>query len=488
LSKFGIAALAVVVALIASVGLRASTPTAHADVDATRAVWCGFIDPIANCDDGVSAADIAAYAAVLGDEDGTLTPDDLDDVQQFGGNQLTDEDVTNLGQILIFAFVDDDGAVLFDAETGVSIVVSNDGLGGEAAPPVDANPETCDGADDLDCGTTTPDNGDGIVVATATEDTADEGDEVTVEVSQEDSDPEVQTLNIVGTAFEVTVAPVETTIQSDASADCAGEDGDPAVDDDDALSNPDSTVAVARVLDNDERDLTRIETDFDTGDTDIAEIGDTTDVPGLGTVSIDAGETAGIGAFAVVCGGDTTGDTTVTADIGTDDDSADITVVGEPANVTLAASPAQIACDGTQTSTVTATVTDSDGNNVANGTGVTFSVVALGTANPINTTTTDGTASSTITPLSGATAGVTVIVSSGDASASIRVDCSLPIPTTVPVGTATPPGGVTPPDTGTGGYLGQDSSAGFPLWTLVALALGSFALVAGGLVTRRAGR
>jgi hypothetical protein len=47
---------------------------------------------------------------------------------------------------------------------------------------------------------------------------------------------------------------------------------------------------------------------------------------------------------------------------------------------------------------------------------------------------------------------------------------------------------VTPPDTGTGGYLGQDSSAGFPMWTLVALALGSFALVAGGMVTRRAGR
>jgi hypothetical protein len=40
---------------------------------------------------------------------------------------------------------------------------------------------------------------------------------------------------------------------------------------------------------------------------------------------------------------------------------------------------------------------------------------------------------------------------------------------------------------GTGGYMSQDS-AGFPMWTLVALGLGSVALVAGGLVTRRAGK
>lgn len=41
---------------------------------------------------------------------------------------------------------------------------------------------------------------------------------------------------------------------------------------------------------------------------------------------------------------------------------------------------------------------------------------------------------------------------------------------------------------GNGGYLGQDGSAGFPMWTLIALALGSVALVVGGLVTRRSGK
>ena len=85
----------------------------------------------------------------------------------------------------------------------------------------------------------------------------------------------------------------------------------------------------------------------------------------------------------------------------------DVTVTGVPASVALTASPAQIACDGTQTSTVTAKVTDSAGNNVADGTTVTFNVVALGTANPINAMTTGGSATSVITPLSGGNAGVT---------------------------------------------------------------------------------
>ncbi len=41
---------------------------------------------------------------------------------------------------------------------------------------------------------------------------------------------------------------------------------------------------------------------------------------------------------------------------------------------------------------------------------------------------------------------------------------------------------------GKGGYLGQSDSTEFPTWTLVALTLGSAALVAGGLITRRAGK
>jgi hypothetical protein len=482
-----------------SFGVRSNAPTAEADTDATLAIWCGFLpgvidgDPddavgagdIAAACDGLSQADIALIGDAVGDEDGSLEDGELDDLD-LDANQITDGGGLNalgmpLDEIYIIAFVDDDGRVTFDAETGVTVAINSDGTGGEADPVDDGNVETCDGPDDLDCGTTTQDNGDGVVVATIADDTAGDGTDIDVEVDQEGVG-NTETVSVVGGAFAVELTLVETTIQSDASASCA--DGtDPEVTDGSALSDPESTVAIAVAVDNDDRALTRILTDISSDDDNIAEIGD--DTAGF---SVDGGS-SGIAAFAVVCGGDTTGTVDIVADIGTDDDSAELTVVGEPATVTLTASPAAIACDGTATSSVSATVTDSDGNNVANGTNVNFSVVALGTANPINATTTDGAATSTITPLSGATAGVTVIVSAGSAQASIRVDCLPELATPVgPQPTPTTPGGVTPPDTGNGGYLGQDSSAGFPLWTLVALALGSVALVAGGLVTRRAGQ
>ncbi|MHB8684809.1 MAG: hypothetical protein ACYC9X_10870, partial [Dehalococcoidia bacterium] len=112
--------------------------------------------------------------------------------------------------------------------------------------------------------------------------------------------------------------------------------------------------------------------------------------------------------------------------------SQTITVTGPPANIALTASPASVVCDGTSSSTVTAKVTDSAGNNVVDGTGVTFSVVALGTANPISTTTTGGAASSVITPLAGVTSGVVVTVTSGAAAASILVACQ-PAPATAAV-------------------------------------------------------
>jgi adhesin/invasin len=256
----------------------------------------------------------------------------------------------------------------------------------------------------------------------------------------------------------------------------------------------------AVVTDNDGTELTRIPVTFEGDSDDIAVVGDDSgenaDEPkaSSGITVLASGITA---AFAVVCGGEDTGTGTVTATIdpngtaGDSDDedaSVDIEVVGEPDAVALTASPAIIDCNGTATSSVSATVTDADGNNVADGTNVNFSVVALGTANPINATTTDGVASSTITPLSNAVAGVTVIVTAGDAQASIRVDCNAPAAGQTPgAASPTPGSGIGGPDTGTGGYLAEDS-AGFPMWTLVALALGSVALVGGGLVTRRASK
>jgi len=372
-----------------------------------------------------------------------------------------------------------------------------------AAPVSDLNPETCGAAEglDLDCDAVL-NNGDGVVVATLTDGTAAAGASINVDISQ-GSDISTETIFIMGVPDSVTLAAIETVIQTNgtnALANTCVNESD--VTDSGQLSDLNKTFVKATVTDSAGRELTRADVDFTTDDAAISRIDDDAgetgaDPKGQTVISVDAGD-AGIGAFAVVCGGPDTGTATISAEINNDtvtlldDETAtvEIEVVGVAAVVALTVSPAAIDCDGTQTATVTATVTDADGNNVADGTNVNFSVVALGTANPINVDTVDGAASSTITPLSTSTAGVTVIVTSGAAQASVRVDCNIAAAGT-PVGgapTATPRTGIGVSDTGTGGYLGQDNSAGFPLWTLVALALGSMALVAGGMVTRRAGK
>lgn len=502
MKNIGIVALAAIAGLVLGFGVRSATPTAYASVDDSAAIGCEFLaadidgDPddatidadVAAACDGISAAEVTTLAGVLGDEAVPLTVDDLAD-DDLDANQLEESaaaavcaTVASLAtggcrdSIYVFAFVDDDGPVDFNAEAGVTIVE----FGGD---------ELCDSdADDLDCGATA-DDGDGVVVATVLAGSAVAGDEVDV-CPDQDGVESCQTLTVTGIADDVSAAALEDVIET------SGDAGDvtDCVDDSDVSDGAGTLAAVnqtfvkATVTDTDGVELARVPVGYDSSDDDIAELGEDT------FFSVDAGA-AGIGGFAVVCGGTDTGDVDITATInaggaGEEDSTATITVVGAPASVALTASPAIIACDGTATSTVTAVVTDSEGNNVADGTNVNFSVVALGTANPINADTAAGSASSVITPLSAATAGVTVIVTSGSAQSSIRVDCALPVPTaTVPGAVATPTrSGVRPPDTGSGGYMGQDSSSGIPTWTLIALGLGSLALVAGGLVTRRAGK
>jgi adhesin/invasin len=295
---------------------------------------------------------------------------------------------------------------------------------------------------------------------------------------------------------------VETTIGTSGSVansdDCASD-----VDVTDANAPHNSTLAFATVYDEDDRELTMIPVAISVEppsyDPSIAQLGvgnDVEEIVGDTTLTLAATD-APIASYRVVCGGSGTGVTDIQvqiddgdADTVPDDDTStvELTVVGAPSSVVLTAAPAMIACDGVTTSTVTAVVTDSAGNPVANGTPIRFDVVALGTANPISTTTTDGSASSVITPLSNASAGVTVLVTAGDASiatpveVSTRVDCALPIaaqPTTV----APPVGTVTPPDTGTG--LGDQDGGFLSMWTLVALAIGGAVIVTGGLVARR---
>ncbi|HYM14627.1 MAG TPA: hypothetical protein VEZ14_03645 [Dehalococcoidia bacterium] len=108
-----------------------------------------------------------------------------------------------------------------------------------------------------------------------------------------------------------------------------------------------------------------------------------------------------------------------------------ITITGGPATIALGAAPPAITCDGVNSSTVTATVRDAASNLVVDNTPVTFSVVALGVANPIQTVTTNGVATTTVTPFPGAP-GDTVIVTSGSVQRSIGVLCSPPPPPSVP--------------------------------------------------------
>jgi hypothetical protein len=307
-----------------------------------------------------------------------------------------------------------------------------------------------------------------------------------------------ETLNVVGAPEDITLDvlknPIQVSGDSGDQGDCEDESdiGDAAA----QLGDLNRTVVKATITDDDGNELTRVGVDFESDDEDIASIDDdsgeiSSEEKATSSISVDGGA-AGIGAFAIVCGGSETGTATITAteDINDENADAEVDVVGEPDNVALTASPAAIDCDGAATSTVSATVTDANGDNVADGSNVNFSVVALGTASPINATTTAGVATSSITPLSGAVAGVTVIVTAGEAQASIRIDCNTPAAATAtPGGPAPTPGGggVIGPDTGSGGYLSQDS-AGVSSWTLVALALGSMVLVAGGMVTRRVGK
>jgi hypothetical protein len=540
LKTIGIVALAAIAALVLGFGARLSAPTAHAEAEGSVVIGCEFLlsaidgnvdnalslgaDVPDACFDGIDAADVRALAGDadgdgtageaaengLGDNDGTLEVSDFDDID-LDANQITDglaaalcnaplAATTNCdGETVAFAFVDNDNTVHFDPETGVTVVINNDGSGGEVAPGDDANAETCDGDDDLDCGTTTSDNGDGVVVATIIDGSGDPGDTIDLDILQNDDTNQVstQSLNIVGDTQNITLDVLKNPIQTSGDAgdvdDCTDESD---VSDSSQLTDLNRTFLKATVTDDDDVELTRVGVAFEVDDDDIGTF-DTTesaepasDPKNLTGVSVDAGPGL-LGSFLVLCGGTDTGTVTVTATANGEDADAEVDVVGAPDALALTVSPAAIDCNGTSTATVSATVTDADGNNVTNGNNVNFSVVALGTANPINADTTAGVATSTITPLSGAIAGVTVIVTAGDAQASIRIDCNTPAAATAtpggPGATPTRGGTIGGPDTGNGGYADQDS-AGFPMWTLVALALGSLALVSGGMVTRRIGK
>jgi hypothetical protein len=220
----------------------------------------------------------------------------------------------------------------------------------------------------------------------------------------------------------------------------------------DEIEAPEVNGLLATITDEDGTELTGIAVDWESDDTDVVNLNWET------TVSmVTSGGTLAPNMFC----GDEIGTATITADAPfAGDADVDVTVIGAPDAMTLTASPASITCDGVASSTVSATLVDSEGNKVVDGTDVRFEVVALGIADPITATTAGGTgaATSKITPLSGVSAGVVVLVTVKDADddvvleGNIRIDCALPVAPPPPPVSPTGPT-VIPPGTGDGGYL-----------------------------------
>lgn len=530
---------------------------------ASVAAACGTA-PIPQVEDTTDAPtnpniSIARLASAIGNKDGKLTKSDFAAIEGYDANQISTDckaanstvanpipAITVAGllngfscSLDVFVFVNDEQPVTLDLPSGLAsvqngnldFICNTDGPAG----PVNQGANPVLGTDN-DCSQTAPNNGDGVVLFNILNDNASAGSVKTVNVIQE-AVAQSFDVNVVGSANNVALTLVESTISTSGSTanmvTCQGDAADTttpgglgipgtAVDSITAVTDPRSTIAYAVTTDQSDTVLTRTPVIFS-----ISPPSDINNKAALGagnpfesvtgdtffTLDPDTtSSTVPIAAYVVVCGGKSTGNTTINADINLvscgltgcnvlsskDHSEKPLTVVGAPSAVALTASASQIKCDSSETSTVTAKVTDSAGNNVADGTAVSFSVVALGTANPINTTTTAGVATSVITPLSNSSAGVTVIVTAGDSAiatqvqTSILIGCTLPLatqPTLAPpvAPTSTPRTGIAGPDTGNGGYLAQDGSS-FPTWTLIVLALGSVALVAGGAVARRAGK
>ncbi len=103
---------------------------------------------------------------------------------------------------------------------------------------------------------------------------------------------------------------------------------------------------------------------------------------------------------------------------------------GSPASVVVTASPSSIEADGTTASTITTTVTDENGTNVADGTTVSFST-NLGSLSASSNTTTSGIATVTITSTTTGTATVNATADSITNSTTVEFTVAVGDPPSV---------------------------------------------------------
>jgi hypothetical protein len=461
----------------------------------------------------------------------------------------------------IILFVDDEFPVRFESDRGKFIRGDGGSSGAQSfcGPGGDFNDPDCD--EDVNT------KGDGVVAVRFVLDEFESGPDdyletVHITAIQESIGFPVE-LTIVGTPDEIVLEPLlgKDTLQTGATPSTrAGQSlgGEPEqflFEDSDptdcnfaasvtgvlgAVNSPEKTVVVARALDQAGNEVAgallnwRVFLPDEVGDDEGP--GHTVDAtfwshsnPALrrkefqGGVALPQTPTVDTGAIGVsfpqfICGGEQTGDLILEAFFdGTlspgnplERERITLKVIGPATDIALTAEPASLDCNGTNTSTVKATITNAAGDPVANGLDVHFETLALATTSPLLADSGAGTASTVVTPLQGANsvtadggpAGVTLRVwVEGQIDEkpvgfephqefeiiedSILIACSGGPP---PPGTGagagaggTPTGPIRPPDTGSGG----GATAGLPLAALAALAAAGAALAAGSLAYRR---
>jgi len=335
------------------------------------------------------------------------------DLADLSGAQLGDYSAASTqGKLWVLTFVSNDGALTLEANEGVWLSNGASNTNCVAIADEDCNDDGVKGDGvivDLLLGNGVADLGDAQLVATQS------GVDV------------IYDYVVVGEPQGIALALVpDGNVQEGISAaECADDPHLTPLDSSvftDGVAEPEKNGLAATVTDNDGTELAGIFVDWSSDDTDVANLNLAKSI----TWALDAGTLA----LNLFCG-DETGTATITVDIGVDAADVDVSVIGVPNKMTLTASPAAMVCDGVNSSTVAAYLVDSMDNPVVDGTPVRFDVTCLGISDPITAKTAGGTgaATSKITPLSGVSAGVVVLVSVRDADGNvllegnIRIDC-----------------------------------------------------------------
>jgi hypothetical protein len=488
------------------------SPTSLKIIAGFLAMSNGRDDPILQDNPGTAEVEERADVLCVTDSDGDgdfCDPGDLgvdDDIEVQAQIDMRDDDLFNgIYELRAsdFASVDLDANQLHELDGRLIILTFNDGDDqpmrlrpddGVIEPPIGAR------GDDIACGSSTFSGvsffdedcdddgvpGDGVKLAVLVPGTPPpELGPSQLRITEEDRETYLD-FEVVGEPDDLTftmLKPVATS--GTAVEDCTFDLSVAGVVE--ALGNPQIAIVLVHALDRDGTQVANTLLDWET------------DPEELGFVFLPQTPTVDLGSFGkgfpqAICGDEGTGILNVTAmfsatrtidpekpDPDDSEQTIEITVLGPPdAASAVTVTPAQVACDGTQSAEVAVTLVDENGDLVANGHEVEFSLQVLGTANPITATTTDGIAKSIITPLAAIGTGAPVVITSGDFATSALVQCAAGSPqqpgaTPGPgTGTGQPGSGISGPDTGSGGQLGGRGELN--AWPAVALFVAAMGL------------